>query len=169
MPRISFDDLPDHGRLWVFPASRTLQPDEREALLAEVDDFLGTWAAHGNPLRCARDLRDDRFLLVGVDQDASAPSGCSIDALVNRLRALGESLDVVLIEHGSVWYRSEDGIEAVARPRFKELAASGAVTPDTRVLDTTLTRVGEVREDGLERPARESWHGRAFFKEQLAG
>ena len=32
------------------------------------------------------------FLLVGVDEDAEAPSGCSIDALVNRLEALGEQL-----------------------------------------------------------------------------
>ena len=169
MPRIDFDQLPDHGRLWVFPAGRTLADAEREALLQEVDDFLEGWAAHGRPLRSARELRDDRFLLVGVDQDASAPSGCSIDALVNRLRGLGERLGTALVEHGSVWFRGEEGIEAMSRRDFKELAASGAVTPDTPVVDTTLTRVEELRDGRLERPARESWHGRAFFREQLAG
>lgn len=169
MPKTSFDALPDHGRLWVFPASRTLDPDERDALLTEVDDFLGGWAAHGTPLRAARDLRDDRFLLVGVDVDASAPSGCSIDALVNRLRALGTALGTVLIEHGQVWYRDGDEIRSVSRAAFRELAAAGEVDPDTPVVDTTLTEVAQLRAGLLERPARESWHGKAFFREQLAG
>lgn len=169
MPRIDFDQLPDHGRLWVFPASRSLHEDERAALLDEVDDFLAGWAAHGAPLRSGRELREDRFLLVGVDQDASAPSGCSIDALVNRLRALGERLGVALVEHGPVWYRGEDGIRSVSRPEFKALASSGGVTLDTPVMDTTLTRVEQARNGGLERPARKSWHGKAFFREQLAG
>jgi len=169
MPRTTFDRLPDHGRLWVFPSSRALEAGERDALLAEVDDFLEGWAAHGTPLHSARELRDGRFLLVGVDVDASRPSGCSIDALVNRLRALGERLGVRLVEHGPVWYRGASGIEAVDRPTFKKLAAEGVVDPDTPVVDTTLTRVEEVRAASLERPARESWHGRAFFGEQLAG
>lgn len=169
MPKTSFDQLPDHGRLWVFPASRTLEAAERDALLAEVDDFLDGWAAHGTPLHSARDFREDRFLLVGVDQDASAPSGCSVDALVRRLRGLGDRLGVVLIEHGSVWYRGAEGIESASRSEFRALAASGSVTPDTPVVDTTLTRVSQVREEGLERPARDSWHGKAFFREQLAG
>ena len=170
MPKTSFDALPDHGRLWVFPASRTLDPGDRDALMAEVDDFLDGWAAHGEPLRAARELRDDRFLLVGVDVDASQPSGCSIDALVNRLRALGQALDTVLIEHGQVWYRdADDRIRSVSRAAFRELASAGEVDPDTPVVDTTLTRVSELRSGRLERPARESWHGKAFFREQLTG
>ena len=40
MPRIDFSALPDHGRLWVFPASRRLSPDEASRLLDETDAFL---------------------------------------------------------------------------------------------------------------------------------
>lgn len=169
MPRTTFDRLPEHGRLWVFPSSRALEPGEREALLDEVDAFLDGWAAHGEPLHSARDLREDRFLLVGVNVDAASPSGCSIDALVNRLRSLGEELGVELIDHASVWYRGEGGIERVSRAEFKELARAGEVDPDTPVVDTTLTRLDQLRKEGLERPARKSWHARAFFREQLAG
>ncbi|HKJ01059.1 MAG TPA: hypothetical protein VJ997_01355, partial [Longimicrobiales bacterium] len=77
MPRIDFDDLPDHSRIWVFPASRALSADEAARLLAEVDGFLAAWAAHGHPLRSGRRLVDHHFLVVGVDEDAEAPSGCS--------------------------------------------------------------------------------------------
>jgi hypothetical protein len=163
MPRVPFDDLPDQGRVWVFPASRALTADEAERCLREVDDFLETWRAHGVPLRSGRELVERRFLLVGVDVDAEAPSGCSIDALVNRLRALGASLGVTLVDHAPVWFRTNGEIRAVPRAEFRRLVAAGAVGPQVRVIDTTLTRVWQVRSGALERPAAESWHARAFF------
>lgn len=165
MPRIDFSELPDHGRLWVFPVSRPLTDDETRRSTEVVDDFLAQWSAHGSPLRSAREWRDDRFLLVGVDVDAEAPSGCSIDALVNRLRALGDDMGADFIDHGPVWYRDGDEIRTASRPHFKGLARDRKVDPETRVFDTTLTKISELREGKLERPARESWHGRAFFQE----
>lgn len=169
MPRIDFDALPTHGRVWVFPASRRLDARESEALLRQVDDFLDGWAAHGAPLRSARALLEGHFLLVGVDEDASKPSGCSIDALVNRLEALGETLGVRLVEHGPVWYREAGEVRVVSRAAFRDLAREGAVSLETRVFDTTLTRVSDLREQGLERPVGASWHQRAFFRGTPAG
>jgi hypothetical protein len=169
MPRVSFAELPDHGRLWVFPASRELTDVEARACLDAVDDFLATWSAHGAPLRSARELIEQRFLLVGVDVDAEAPSGCSIDALVNRLRALGESMGVVLIDHASVWFRDGSAVRTVARSEFRRLAGGGDVSPDVEVYDTTLTRVGDFREGKLARPATETWHGKTFFRAHAGG
>jgi len=167
MPRVSFDELPDHGRLWVFPVSRALETEEEGRLLAEVDAFLDGWAAHGRLLRSARRLVEGRFLLVGVDVDAEAPSGCSIDALVHRLRDLAERRGFTLTDHEPVRYRPPQApgeIRAVPRGEFRRLAAEEAITPEVRVFDTTLTRVGDLRHEGLERPARTSWHARAFFR-----
>lgn len=169
MPRISFQELPDHGRLWVFPATRPLGADEARRLLSEVDDFLEGWAAHGAPLTSARELRDDTFLLIGVDEDASLPSGCSIDALVNRLEALAADLGIGLVEHGPVWYRDGDVVRSVSRPAFRALAQEGTVDLDTPVFDTTLTRLSVLRGEGLERPARDAWHGKTFFRTAVTG
>ncbi|HSW31493.1 MAG TPA: hypothetical protein VLH75_18550 [Longimicrobiales bacterium] len=165
MPRIQFPELPDRGRVWVFPASRPLAEDEERRLLTEVDAFLDGWAAHGAPLRSAREMVEGWFLLVGVDEDASRPSGCSIDALVNRLEALGEALGVSLVDRAPVWYRADSEIRRVNRQEFKELARTGAVDPDTRVFDTSLIRLEALRAEGLERAARKSWHGFAFFRD----
>lgn len=134
-----------------------------------MDAFLDGWAAHGTPLRAGRALVEDRFLLVGVDEDASRPSGCSIDALVNRLEELGGALGVHLLDHAPVWYRDAGTLRSVSRGEFRDLVASGAVGPTTRVVDTTLGRVSDVRGGGLERPAAEAWHGRAFFGTRAAG
>lgn len=165
MPRTDFETLPDHGRLWIFPASRTLTDAEERALLEVVDDFLDGWVAHGKPLRSGRELRERRFLVVGVDEDAEAPSGCSIDALVNRLRDAAGPMGVTLLDHAPVRYRDGDEIRTVSRPEFRVLAEGGEVDPDVRVFDTSLTRIGDLRRGMLERPARETWHGRAFFRQ----
>ncbi len=164
MPRVEFNDLPTHGRLWVFPSSRALSDDEAEALLRAVDDFLDGWAAHGAALRSGRRFVAGRFLLVGVDEDAEAPSGCSIDALVNQLRALGTEMGAELIDHGPVFFRDGTGVRSLSRAEFRSLVDAGEVGPDTPVFDTTLTRIADLRSKGLERPVRESWHGRAFLR-----
>jgi hypothetical protein len=167
MPGVPFSSLPDHGRLWVFPLSRTLDDAESERCLEVVDGFLAQWAAHGVALRCGRELRDDRFLLIGVDVDAEAPSGCSIDALMTRLRSLGQAMGVTFIDHAPVWFRDGDAVRSVARSDFRVLAAEGQVSADTHVFDTTLTKVGQLRMGALERPASATWHGQAFFKESV--
>jgi hypothetical protein len=165
MPRIPFERLPDDSRLWVFGAERSLSDTERTALLAEVDRFLDDWRAHGTPLTAARDLRDERFLLVAVDQASVPPSGCSIDAMVSVLKGLEGRLRVGLVEHGAIHYRDRSGaLRRVDRPGFKRLVETGEVDGDTPVIDTTLTRLGALRAGELERPARATWHGKAFLR-----
>jgi hypothetical protein len=163
MPRIPFHQLPDEARLWVFPANRRLGASEEEALLDQVEEFLSSWAAHGDPLEAGMDWREGRFLLVAVDEGAAHPSGCSIDALVNRLKELGGQDDLTLVDHSPVWYRAEDGIRCLSRPEFKRLVEEGRVDHSTPVFDTSITRMAQLRQGEWERPAGTSWHRRAFF------
>ena len=55
----------------------------------------------------------------------------------------------------------------MTRGEFKALASEGVVGPGTAVFDTSLTKIGDFRSGALERPAEETWHGKAFFKEAL--
>lgn len=167
MARIPFEELPDHGRLWIFPCSRTLSGREAEVFIETVHSFLDDWKAHGVPLRCAGELRDSQFLIVGVDVDSELPSGCSIDSLVNRLRTLGSDIGISLIDHTPVWYREGADIQSVSRSQFRALAKAGTVTLATKVFDTSLTRIHDLRTGGLERPASDMWHGRVFFQDQV--
>jgi hypothetical protein len=163
VPSVNFRSLPDHGRLWVFPSSRSLNAQESSEVLKEVDRFLEQWTAHGRELKSGRDLREGRFLLIGVDEAAEVASGCSIDALVKNLRALGAELGVSFVDHAPVWYRNGDRVQSVSRAEFKSMAGKGEVSRQTLVFDTSLTEVRVLRDFGLERPAAETWHGKAFF------
>jgi len=163
MPRIPFEELPPDARLWIFAAARPLSADEGSRVLDEADAFINQWTAHGVPLTAGRELRYNQFLLVGVDERAAGVSGCSVDALVRRMRQLEETLGAALVDNGPVLYREGNVIERVTRERFAELAASGTVGPNTRVFDNTLTRVGDLLAGKWEVKAGDSWHARAFF------
>jgi hypothetical protein len=163
MPRVAFDALPSDARLWIFPASRQLTDEERRRILAETDSFIDEWMAHGIPLRAAREIVHNQFVLVGVDERAAGVSGCSIDALVRRMAQLQTVLGIELTENAPVLYHEGDRIARVSRDRFAELAEAGSVSLDTRVFDNTVTSVGDVRAGRWEVRAGDAWHGRAFF------
>ena len=163
MPRVEFDQLPEDARVWIFSAERPLTRSEQLRLLGEVDGFLDQWGAHDTPLTAGRDIRYDRFLFVAVDQRAVGPSGCSIDALVRQMKALQAEIGVELVNHAPVLFRQGEQINRVSRDQFAELVACGDIDVGTTVFDTTLTRLGDVRQGRWETRAGDSWHGRAFF------
>lgn len=163
MPRIPFDQLPPHARLWIFPAARPMSDQESRRVLAEVDTFIAQWAAHGVPLSAGRDLRHDRFVLVAVDEQAAGVSGCSIDALVRQMARLETELGVELVNNAPVLYRDGQTIVRVSREQFADLAADGTVNLDTQVFDNTVAKLGDLLAGRWEVRAADAWHARAFF------
>lgn len=164
MPIVTFDQLPDDARVWVFASDRPLDGEDARRLLEEVDRFLAQWKAHGAPLRCAREWRDERFLVIGVDPSAEQASGCSIDGLFRGLQALERALDTRLVAGGRVFYRdTKAGPQLAARGDVPKLVASGALTDTTPVYDTSITDAGTLRRDFV-RPARATWVASLFPK-----
>lgn len=158
MPQVPFDSLPDDARLWVFGARAPLDDVDAPRLLAVVDGFLKTWKAHDEPLTCARDFRDEHFLLVAVDERASGASGCSIDGLFRLLKKAEEGIGTSLVGGGLVYFRGPLGmVHCCTRGEFEHMSAIGDVDAETPVFDTTVTSLADFRAR-FERPARESWH-----------
>lgn len=153
MPYTEFDKLPDESKVWVFAASRPLTADEREIVGTEVPNFLSQWTAHGAPVPASHEIRDDQFLVIAADESAS-PSGCSIDALFRFVRALGDHLDIEMLDSGKIWFRDKAGeIRGADR---SELRKSNQIQPESPVFDTSLDRLATYRQS-FEQPARNSW------------
>src|SRR6476620_4790548 len=147
MPQVSFNSLPDDARVWVFGAANELTAPASDRLLAAVDEFLAQWNAHGSPLQCGREWRDDRFLAIGVDQSTAGASGCSIDGLFRTLARLEPELGTTMLRGGRVYYRGADApVHVATRAAFNTLAREGRVGPDTPVFDTSITSADAWRE-----------------------
>jgi hypothetical protein len=157
MPVVPFDTLPDASRVWVFGSDRPLTEAGTTALLKGVEEYLASWKAHGAPLTVASQLRDNRFLVIAVDQTQAGATGCSIDGLFRVLQALEPKIGVSLVGGGRVFYRDAQAVvQGTAQAEVPALVASGAITKDTVVFDTSLTDLGAFR-SGFEKRAKESW------------
>lgn len=89
---IDFDKLPDMARVWVYQADRPLSEGEVKTIDESLQSALGQWAAHGQPLLASAQVVENRFVIVGVDEDYSSPSGCSIDASVRTVQEIGRQI-----------------------------------------------------------------------------
>lgn len=152
MPQFPLEQLSDDAKTWVFGISPPLDAQQSARLLAQVDDFLTRWAAHGTPIRSARELREGSFLVIAADE-TSETSGCSIDKLYGTLRALEHELGVSILDGTRVFFRQGDAVRAVSRNDFRN--AAGATTV---VFDTTAETLAQIRSGAWERPASQSWH-----------
>ncbi len=162
MALIPFESLPDTARLFSFNSDRLLTSDETQSLRMAIEGFLSEWTAHRRELQVGYELRYERFVLIGVDESLRLPSGCSVDALHGALKRIGEKFGVELVDSPEITYRNGDHVEAVTRNEFEHLAEAGEVTGTTVVFDRMAPSVGDVRHGTWERPARDSWHARAF-------
>lgn len=153
------DDLPGAARIWVFGLDRKLPKPAGAELLRALDGFLEEWNAHGAPLRSGRSLVYGWFLIVGVDEAATPPSGCSIDALAREAGRLASRAGTRFVGAEAVWYRGPRGsIRRTTRPAFRAEAEAGRVSGGTIVFDNAVTRLSDVRAGRWEGPASERWH-----------
>ncbi len=151
--RVNIEQLSNDAHVWIFGISPALDEQQQAVLLRSVDSFLDGWAAHGAPIRAARELREESFLIVAADAQ-SERSGCAIDRMFGTLRALEQQLGVSILDSSRVFFRDHGrGVRAVGRGEFRNAAGS-----DTVVFDTTAEQLGAIREGGWEKVAGDSWH-----------
>jgi hypothetical protein len=153
MPLIDISRLPDTARIWIFGISPSLDAAQQRTLLDAVDEFLADWAAHGQPIHAARELREGTFLVVGVDK-AAETSGCSIDRMFGTLQRLERQLEVSILDSGRVFVRHGDGRpEGLSRADFRRSGDAHTV-----VFDTNAAELGHIRSGSWESNAANSWH-----------
>lgn len=150
--RVDIDQLSNNAHIWIFGISPALGEEKSQTLLRHVDAFLDQWAAHGTPIRGARELREGSFLIIAADEK-SERSGCSIDRMFGTLRQLERELGVQILDSNRVFLRDGGRVRAVPRNEFR--GAANAATP---VFDVTAEELGAVRNGAWERAAGDSWH-----------
>jgi hypothetical protein len=155
MPKVDINSLPDTARTWLFGISPPLNAQQSQQLLGRIDDFLDEWAAHGAPVKSARELLLDSFLAIAVDE-RSETSGCSIDRMFGLLRELERDLGVSILDANRVFVRHADGrIEALSRADFRDRGDLHTI-----VYDTTAKRLADIRSGHWIRKAEEAWPGK---------
>ena len=105
-----FNDLPDDSRLWIYQSNRKLSNEELAIIEPKIIEFLKQWTAHGKELDAGYEIKYNRFIVLGLNQENASASGCSIDASVNFIQSLEKEFGINLMDKLNVTYYNGDFI-----------------------------------------------------------
>ena len=154
-----FKDLPDDSRLWIYQSNRKLSEEEIGIIETKIIDFLKQWTAHGKELDAGYEIKYNRFIVLGLNQENASASGCSIDASVNFIQSLEKEFGINLMDKMNVTYYNGDFIAHKSLTDFKKMAKAKSVFKNTVVYNNLVnTKIDYI--ENWEVPAKDSWHNR---------
>lgn len=156
---VEFNAISDEARVWIYQANRSFSETELEEIKAKLSNFITQWTAHGSDLQASFEIKYRRFIILAVDQEAQAATGCSIDASVRFIQQLEKEYNVDLMDKMNVSYKQGEYVAYKDLKDFRKMAKDKAVTANTIVFNNLVTTKAEFLEN-WEVPARDSWHGR---------
>lgn len=158
---VPFDQLPEESRIWIYQSDRRFTDEEVAEIAVSLQDFIENWTAHGAGLEASFEIRYNRFIVIAVNQEVQAATGCSIDASVAFIQSLEQKYGVDLLDKMNVTFRTGEFISHKNLTDFRRMAKDKAVTGNTIVFNNLVNNVAEYR-DAWEVPAFDSWHSRFF-------
>jgi hypothetical protein len=159
---VQFNTLPEYSRIWIYQANRSFTPKEEHEIAQKLEKFLENWTAHGADLETSYEIRYHRFIVIALNQEVNAASGCAIDASVHCIQQFEKEYQLNLLDKMNVSFIQNDEIVYEPLLNFKKMANGRKITPETIVFNHLVTTKEEYK-TVWEVPAKESWHSR-FFK-----
>jgi hypothetical protein len=158
---IPFESLPTHSRIWIYQSDRKFSDNEVLEIESALQTFTENWAAHGQSLEASCLVKYNRFIILAVNPDVQAVTGCSIDASVQFIQSLEQKYSVDLMDRMNVTFKTGEFIAYKSLIDFKKMAKAKSVSATTIVFNNLVNTIEEW-EDFWEVPASESWHSRFF-------
>ncbi len=137
-----FEEFPDHSRVWIYQANRSLDGTESLFLIEELNKFLADWAAHGKELQAGGELVFDRILIICVNEASIQASGCSIDSSVRFVKSVGEELGVDFFDRLHLHLVSDNQLKRI---HLSELTTF----KDELLIDPMVANLGQLRQNGI--------------------
>lgn len=156
---VDFNELPETSRVWIYQANRSFTDNEIEEVSSKLEVFINNWTAHGSDLKAGFLVKYKRFIVIALDQNLNAATGCSIDASVHFIQKLEKAYNVDLMDKMNVSYKQGEYIAYKPLSDFRKMAKQKAVSKKTVVFNNLVTNIAEFNEN-WEVPASESWHSR---------
>lgn len=148
-------NLADDSKIWIFQANRKFSIEEKQAIIAKLDNFIADWNAHGAELLADFDLPYDQFIVVGVDENQATASGCSIDKLTKIVREIDTDYSFDLLNRMLVSYENEEGIFIEKLPTFKQKVKEGEIK-NVKVFNNGVSSLNDFKQNWLL-PLEKSW------------
>jgi hypothetical protein len=164
---VPFETLSNNARLWIFQGERKFSQDEITIISNRLQLFSNGWSAHGQPLLASFQLREDRFILLAVDESLHQASGCSIDDSVHVIREIGNLIQQDLFRRDLVSFKMGDIVDSIKASNLKASFKEGVWDENTLTFNTLAATKEQLNEAWLV-PAKNTWLKRYIVSEEVA-
>ncbi|WP_027375959.1 hypothetical protein [Kaistella palustris] len=145
-------------RVIIYPASRPFSAKETKVIAEKLYDFIGSWAAHGKPLEASFKIEKNQFIIICVDEEKEAASGCSIDELGGVIREIDNEFQLGFFDRMKASFIENGEVKTLKLQDFKKGIKEGKFAPDIQVFDFSKNSYIAFLSDFLL-PLRRSWAG----------
>lgn len=146
----------DDSKIWIFQSIRSFNEMEIQTIKSKFEHFLTDWNAHGAALLADYQIIDNQFIVVAVDENQAAASGCSIDKLTQLIKALEEQYQFGFLDRMNVAYEKDNQINIIKLNDFKTQVKNGDLDLETVVYNNGITNLKDFREQ-WKLPLSKSW------------
>lgn len=143
-------------RVIIYPASRPFSPKESKVITEKLYDFLATWAAHGKPLSSSFKIEKNQFIVVCVDEEKEAASGCSIDSLGGVMREIDNEFQLGLFDRMKASFMENGEIKTMKLQDFRNGLKTREISTNIEVFDFSKNSYIDFLSDFLL-PLKRSW------------
>lgn len=140
----------------IFPASRSINHEEKLDILMKIKDFLTSWKAHGNPLQSNVCIEYEQFIIIRVDENIEPASGCSLDALNNFIRKIEQKYQLRLFNRMKAVFLENNTLKTLKLRDFRAALKNKELRSDILVFDFSSNNEEEFSKRFLL-PLKESW------------
>jgi hypothetical protein len=146
--------------IWIYQSNRVLNDQESQTLVESGAEFAANWSTHGKSLQASVLLVEKLFVIIRVDKNHLAASGCSIDKSVKWVKDTEEALGITLLDRLQVaWIESGDQLKYGKPTDFEASVRAGNANANTLIFNNTVTS-GLTMLTQWMIPASQSWLSR---------
>jgi hypothetical protein len=153
---VEFDSLPPHARVWIYQSDRKLNDRDKEIISEQLLSFTNQWLVHGQPLKASFDVRFDQFVILSVDEEYNATSGCSIDTSVKAIKQLEILLNVNFFDRSNVAFLQNDQVYTIRISMLGQKLQEGVWSNSTLTFNNVIPTKIELETQWLV-PAKDTW------------
>jgi len=159
---LDFKNLPGDSRVWIYQSDSPFTNEEVIQIEDKLKTFVAGWTHHGDALNGASLVKYNQFILLGIDENTTGASGCSIDSSVFFIKQIEKQFNVQLLDRMQTAFRLNDAIEVVSLAEFNGLVKENKINKDTVVFNNLVATKAEF-DNQWEVSAKQSWHKRYFI------
>ena len=154
---VSFNLLPPNAKVWIYQSDRNLSNIDIELIEREVKLFLNNWSSHNKEIESSFEIRYNRFLIIGLNENINSASGCSIDKSLNFIKDLQSLLEVNFLNRLDVAYKTGNDINSISLSEFQTMIREKKLSKDSIVYNNMI---GSKKSyiNNWETKIENSWH-----------